>query len=109
MNGVLARPSRDGWVHPLIKETAQECAQALYERLAKNNLWYELNPNRAIWVGERWRDLIPAARKSLAGALNSPNLNKDQKDKIADALIKDNELRLGRARTQTKRISKMFH
>jgi|SRR5712664_355501 len=101
--GIPTRPNKFGWVHPLVKETAVGCAEALYERLAQDNNWYSLNRNRKHWVGDRWRDLLPIARTHLAKLL-STNMEPRLKDEIADALIKDNELRLGRSRAQEVRI-----
>lgn len=103
--GIPTKPNKFGWVHPLIKETAIEMTQAMYEKLAMNNLWYGLNRNRKRWVGDRWRDMIPIARTHLAKllAMNGP-LTVAQKDEVAQALIQDNELRLGRARAQQVRI-----
>lgn len=102
--GIPTPITKHGFVHPLVRQTAIECAQALYERLARNNTWYELNKDRERWVAERWKDLLPNARQSLAACLRSKNLSEVQKREIADALIKDNELRVGRARGQTRRV-----
>lgn len=97
--------SRYGFVHPLVKQTAVECAQAVYEALAsRSNQWYAQNRNREVWVGRRWRDFIQVARQNLAKMLAQAHVDKATKDQIADALIKDNELRLGRARGQQREI-----
>jgi hypothetical protein len=110
MRYVKSRPNRRGWVHPLLKEVAIGFAETLYERLAQDNLWYKLNPDRAAFVAAIWPDVLPSVRTHLSELLRpSSPLPDSEKDKIADALIKDNELRLGRGRAQRARIQRYVH
>jgi Lon protease-like protein len=104
--GIPTRPNKQGWVHPLLREVAIGFAQTLYERLALDNQWYALNKDRKRWVAARWPDMLPAVRTHLARLLGMNTLPDSEKMKIHDALVKDNELRLGRARAQEARIAK---
>jgi len=103
--GIPTPISKHGFVHPLVKSTAIELARALYDKMASgSNEWYDKNHDTERWVGFMWKNLLPAARKQLAACLRSPNLDEKQKNEIADALIKDNELRVGRMRGLRRRL-----
>lgn len=93
--------------HHLIVDTAKEMAGALYEDLAKDNVWYKqwraahpgMNEPRLQYrfiVAMRPK-LIQQARTTLTKMLKGsyPQVLKDQ---IADALIKDASLVRGRKR-----------
>lgn len=102
--GIPTPISKHGFCHPLIRKTAIEFAEALYERLVLNNVWYEQNHNRKAWVGSKWKDLIPQTRKTLAKMLTMPQYDEKTKNEIAEALIKDNEFRVGRMRGLKRRM-----
>lgn len=81
-----------GTCHEMIAATAKNMAEELYETLAKDNNWYARNPNRRAFVRRVWPSLVSQARATLAGMLGG-SYPEELKEKIADALIKDEELR----------------
>lgn len=85
--------------HPLIAETAQNMAEALYEELARNNAWYVRNPDRRAFVVRLWPTLLAEARATLAQML-AGTYDEQLKAQIYDALSLDNDLRLGRTQPQ---------
>lgn len=87
---------KESSAHTLVAQTAQEMAGALYEELAKNNDWYLLNPDQKEFIERTWGSLIEQARGVLAKMLGSPNTPEEQKELIAEALILDNSLVVGR-------------
>jgi hypothetical protein len=110
MTGIPTRPNKGGWVHPLIKEVAIAFAETLYERLATNNVWYEMNKDRKGYVRRVWPTLLPAVRTHLATLCGpSSPISELEKQQICDALIKDHSLRLGRHRARVAKLERMFH
>lgn len=101
--GIPTPITKHGFCHPLIRKTAIEFTESIYERLAKNNVWYEAHRDRKAWVGAKWKDMIPQVRKTLAKMLAMPQYDKKTKDEIAEALIQDNQFRLGRMRGLMRR------
>lgn len=107
VNLIASKPNRRGWVHPLIKKTAQEMAEVLYESLARDNNWYALNHSREAWVSAVWPDIIPAARATLTKLLGT-NIAEKLKEEIYVALCEDSPLRHGRALAQERRIKGVY-
>lgn len=87
---------RTGSAHNLVVKTAKDMAGAVYEELAKDNEWYKLNPNQEDFIERAHGSLIDQARQVLAGMLRNPAIPAEQKDVIAEALILDNSLVVGR-------------
>lgn len=82
--------------HELIRDTAVEMAEALYEECAKrSNEWWAERPDRKKWVQETWPLLIEEARSTLAKMLSGP-LPDNLKEQIFDAISLDNTVRSGR-------------
>jgi len=81
--------------HALVRKTAIEFAQALYEALATNNKWYAANKDRAAFVNSRWPLLLPKARATLAEMLKRP-IDERLKAEIREALILDHGIRRNR-------------
>ena len=106
---VRDRPNKTGWVHPLLKEVAIGFAQTIYDRMALDNRWYSLNKDEKKWVRERWPDMLPAVRTHL-GALCGPTspLPDSKKTEVAQALIDDNQFRLGRHRAQDAKVRRVL-
>jgi len=84
----------------MLKEIAMAFAEALYERLAHDNLWYEHNPNRSAFVKRTWPTLLPAVRTHLAQLLGMNTISEEEKVRVHDAIVKDHSLRLGRHRAR---------
>lgn len=95
--------------HKLIAKTAREMAEAVYEGYMHDNRIYahwkrvcpELTPRlaRKKFVELLYPQMIEEARQILAQMLGSTSssVTEHMKREIAEALILDNELRLGRA------------
>lgn len=81
--------------HQLVVKTAKDMAASLYEELAKDNTWYRMNPNQAVFVEMSHGSLIEQARGILAKMLEG-DYPEQMKLEIADALILDKQLVLGR-------------
>lgn len=105
-------PKVERHAHFLIVSTATEMAGAMYEEMARDNDWYRdwcrTHPNmkepqlQKRFILAMTPKLLDQARTTLAAMLNGPYDEKMKAD-IADALIKDNELRRGRhGRQETK-------
>lgn len=95
--------------HKMVRSVAIGLAIEVYEELmAKDNERYarwkrlcpDLTPERVMkrWVRMAWPAMIPAARATLARMLKG-NYSDHLKAEIADALIKDNTLRIGTIKT----------
>lgn len=82
--------------HKLVAQTAREMAGAIYEELAKNNEWYKANPSQTEFIERVHGSLLVQARDVLASMLALPNYPETLKEQIAEALILDNQLQLGR-------------
>lgn len=80
------------YCHKLLRKTAIGMAEELYERLASDDIFHRLNPNRKHWVNLQWPRLVVHARTTLAGmlAMNYPD---SLKAEIQDALILDHGIR----------------
>lgn len=91
--------------HRLVSETAKKMAAELFELFAKDNTWYKgaqkLNPGlsasqlEAMFVKQRWPQLVEDARATLAKLLGT-NIAESLKNEIYQALILDNGLRANR-------------
>lgn len=82
--------------HKLVAETASQMAGALYEELAKNNVWYKKNPDQQAFIRLMTPKLLEQARRVLAGMLASPAYADTVKADIFSALTKDATLKRGR-------------
>jgi hypothetical protein len=96
-------------VHKDVAEVAKEAANELYDYLMRDNLIYETwrrqhpgaSPKalRAAFVNKVWPKAVPFARATMARLLatsHDPQLT----ERIYQALILDNQLILGRGRSQ---------
>jgi len=91
--------------HPMIRDTAVGMAEEYYEVLAYHNEFRRLNPSRKRFVRLLWPKLLEQAREVLAGSLGEGSLlPEDQKELVAEALILDNQLRIG-----GRRVIGAFH
>lgn len=84
----FAAPARRRACHKLIADTAKGIAEAAYEELAKDDLFFKTWPNRKVFVTKWWPTYIPAARATLATMLTKPE-HFSLHSQIEDALIKD--------------------
>jgi len=85
--------------HPMLKEVAIAMAHEIYDNLAMDDHWYRANRNVGRFVANTWPRLIEEARMALAKSLGEGSLLPEgEKQKVAEALIKDNELRYNRKR-----------
>lgn len=82
--------------HKLIRDTAIEMAEALYEECARrSDEWWANAPDRKKWVRDTWPLLIEEARSTLAKMLSGP-MPESLKEQIFEALSLDNAVRSGR-------------
>lgn len=77
--------------HPLLKKTAEDMAQAIYEKLAFHDQWYKDHPDRNAYVEQVWPTLLTQARAILAKMLTGP-YPETMKEQISEALIADRSL-----------------
>lgn len=91
--------------HRMVMETAVEMANELFEVYAhENSVYRALRANgqvtekaaRLVFMERMAPRLLEDARRILTDMLANPDLPKAQKDEIADALIKDTDLRANR-------------
>lgn len=82
--------------HKLIRQTALEMANELYELAAKDNQFYKQYRDRTHFLSLAWPQLIPQARATLAEMLGR-TMDEGLKTTITEALILDYSLRSGRA------------
>jgi hypothetical protein len=82
--------------HKMVAETARGMAEAVYEELARDNDWYKMNPDRAVFIEAAYGSLIAQARQVLAKMLESLTVAPEQKELIFEALVLDKSLKGGR-------------
>ena len=85
-----------GSAHRLLAETAKEMAGAVYEVNAQDNVFYLRYPDQKAYIEQVWGSLIDQAKQTLAMMLANPLTPDHQKEIIAEALILDNQLVIGR-------------
>lgn len=78
-----------GMTHKLIADTAKGMAGEHYEQLARNNRFYAAWPDQAEYVRQKWELYLDVARQVLTAMLGDPNRPEDQKEVIADAILRD--------------------
>lgn len=93
--------------HFLIVKTARDMAAVAYEELMKNNDWYTSwkaqhpdlhgEPLQLAFILKAYPLMLEQARHTLTEMLSQP-IAEALKEEIADALIKDNSLKRGRAK-----------
>lgn len=81
------------FTHKLIAKVAMEIAGEAYDEMARDNLFYQKNPNAQHYVATNWHKYIDAAREALGKMLAMPGIHEDQKEIICDALVCDSALR----------------
>jgi hypothetical protein len=89
--------------HKLIRDTARDMAEELYEVVMKNNAIYEhwkrccpeltRDIARALFVDMMYPKLIEEARATLAALLATNAIDEHRKTVIYDALVQDEPLR----------------
>ena len=85
--------------HKMVAQLAKEMAEETYEMWAsRNNQFYANVPSSTVWVMKNWMLFIDPAREALAKMLGSNEYDEHSKNKIYEALIKDNEFKHARAR-----------
>jgi hypothetical protein len=91
---VIIDPRMEGTVyaHAMVAHLAEELAQALYEEAAKDNDWFQANPDRNIFVKVWAPKMIPEARSQLTDMLSRNDVPEDHKELIFDALKADREI-----------------
>lgn len=104
----LPSPKRELPCHRLIRDTARDMAEELYEVVMKNNAIYEhwqrccpeltRDLARAMFVEMMLPKLIESARATLAALLATNAVDEDRKTVIYDALVQDEPLRQQRLR-----------
>jgi hypothetical protein len=92
----MSRRARQIHCHKMVADTAKGMAAAVYEELAKNNAWYELNRSQQVFVEKTYGSLIEQARQVLAQMLSSKTVEEQQKEIIFEALLLDKSLQQGR-------------
>lgn len=86
----ISKPMKaKGVVHKMIADTAKGCAREHWEVLAKQNKFYQHNPDVEQFVLRFWPNYITTARSILTGMLGNPNVAQDKKDLIFDAIARD--------------------
>ena len=98
-------------VHKLIKKTAEEMAESVYEDIMRDNTVYanwkkicpDLTPKlaRKEFVRLLWPKLVKDARATLASMLGG-NYSEHLKKEIHEALIMDHSLQRGKSPPRTK-------
>lgn len=78
--------------HRYVAHLCEEMAQAVYEELAKSNLFYAANPDRAAFV--RWcaPTLRDEARTVMGELLGRHEISEEKKAYIYEALLKDRSI-----------------
>ena len=97
-------------VHRDVAEVAKAAAGELYETLMSNNqlfsAWKARYPTASarrlerLFIDQNWGKCIPVARATMGRLLASPTLDTEAKERIMEALEKDDLLVLGRANPQ---------
>ena len=95
--------------HPMVANTALDLILAAYEDLMGNNVlyaeWKASYPGasdkllQTKWIERNWGRGVEAARATLAKMLNPqmcPALDEDARERIHEALVLDNSLKMGR-------------
>jgi hypothetical protein len=96
MTGLLKLPGKGAHAHKMVAKTAQEMAEAVYEKNAgRSNEFYAKYPDMKAYVAECWPLYLESARTTLAQLLTT-NIDESLKEQIHEALIKDATLRRGR-------------
>jgi hypothetical protein len=95
--------SRPGYakLHPLIKETARECAGAFFDnmdvfndaRVERTEQFRISETNQKLYINKHWPEFVKVARKALAARLGMPGLTPGEQEQIYDALVSDHGLR----------------
>lgn len=86
----IDRPTKaKGMTHKLIGDTAKGMALEHWEQLAKNNNFYKLWPDPLEFQRQKWPLYLDVARQTLIGMLGSPTISDEQKECIADAVLRD--------------------
>jgi len=105
--------------HKLVAKVAKEMAGVLYDQLMRNDVnfveWKACNPEadakalEARFITLAYPQLLEQSRVTLAKLLTTP-MDDYSKETIADALIQDNLLRIGRQKSTGFRGADMlFH
>lgn len=89
------RLAGDVYAHQMVAHLAEELAQCLYEEAAKDNDWYQANPDRSLFVKVWAPKMIPEARSQLTNMLSRNDVPDDHKELIFDALKADREIPRG--------------
>lgn len=110
----MSQLSNGSHCHFLLKETALGMAHEVYDAIMQDNArfaqWKEQCPDLTPGLAEDkfcealWPHLLEAARTTLAGML-AGSYPEELKQRIHDALVKDNVLREGRARAIARQIN----
>lgn len=87
-----------GMCHKVVAETAKGLCGAEYElNCSMSNDFYKAYPSQKQYIRRHWKNMIPAARKTLVMMLKDNSISDILKDEIADALILDRALPQGDA------------
>lgn len=97
-------------VHREVREVAREAAGQLYDKVMSDNLiferWKQQNSGASAkelerrFVAANWPRCVPFARATLAHMLTLSTVDSSTKERIMSALVKDQQLRVGRSTPQ---------
>jgi hypothetical protein len=87
--------------HKQVALVAVAIANDLYEANASNDEFYKINPDRVTWVRRMCGLLIDDAREALALVAKAPDTPMEEKLRIYEALILDEQLPGAAKRVET--------
>lgn len=94
--GERTRTTNGAMVHEMIASVAKAIAEKKYEMFASNNEFYKMFPDIKRYVALEWARFVPEARETLGKMLAVNTISQEHKEQIAEALMLDRTLPVGR-------------